>query len=505
MGGSEAPQPARRTRRRKQLTLVEAQREELRDSLKVLVIWLVGKGCEPAFDYTLGYVLPLYNVLKAIALLIFAHSRVQLSLHLFDSFVVPLSRPNTPLVNSTAFTSLLFPTLRFMLSLPFSHVAVTVKHALVPLISHWTGPALPEDEQSTAVGARSSQPSRGWEADRVPPPVMHSESRKASTSSLRRDNRRGPGTGGMGNILKPQRSMDSLSSSRPSTMDVRAQKRSASSRLTPGAQSTFAQLQALPSVPRELPSQSKGRVTSSSSAKSTATALPPTFAQIPMQTPVKPFATQLPPNIVLPPTNRVHSHLTPVQPFSPVMPGSMGGGGGGLQSEGMPVFGQQGSPTQGYMISEGREDISPGNRISQTQSTALHENPSGSRVMTSETSAHPTADRSVRASPSSAKSSPKRKRKADQANESTAQDGKAAETRPPPSKRSRGRGEVATIPKKAKAAAVDVKPTEEEVAETAKSSAMTRSRSKPSVRAKQTEASEGAGSKSTIRARRKPA
>jgi hypothetical protein len=284
------------------LTLAEAQREELRDALKIFVIWLSLKGCEPLFDYTLGYVVPFYTLAKAFVLLVLALFRVQLFKHAFDSFVVPLGRPNTPLINATAFTELILPTLRFLLSLPFAHLSMAIKNAVIPYLASWSDSQLPEAPASfpTTEQLVNSQ--------RVAPPVPSDARKVSSTLSVRRnDHPRGPGSGSAS--LTNRRSVESLQS-RPrhpssSITDVRARSISSRPAVAPLNQHTINTLADMPSVPKVVPS---GSISSSSAH------LPPTFANIP---------AYVRKDIVAPPSQRPASYLPSMS--SPRMPGSLSG------------------------------------------------------------------------------------------------------------------------------------------------------------------------------------
>lgn len=329
--------PKRQGRKRKHLTLAEAQREQLRESLKVLFVWLACKGTEPVFDYTFGYVIPFYNVLKVLSLLVFARFRAQLSIHLFDSFVIPLGRPNTPLINSTAFTTLILPWLRFMLSLPFAHLLTAFRNTLHSLLSSW-GNADQVENIALSEDDRARMQRQILVDDRVPPPKMKSNIRQASTSTLRKDGRNGSGpSNGNGDVggngfnttntkLRYQRSMDSLSSLRTAPTSNRntisaARQRSISSRMTPGTQETYHQLQSLPSVPQGLPDSSirvEARIVSGPASHNPASNSSPmtNFAHIPsIGLPVHSD------NFVLPPTGRMVSHLRPS--IVEKMPGSL--------------------------------------------------------------------------------------------------------------------------------------------------------------------------------------
>ncbi|PWN35615.1 uncharacterized protein FA14DRAFT_172228 [Meira miltonrushii] len=328
--------PKRQGRKRKQLTLAEAQREELRESLKILFIWLACKGTEPAFDYTFGYVVPFYNAIKVLCLLVFARFRAQLSIHLFDSFIIPLGRPNTPLINSTAFTNLILPWLRFMLSLPFAHLFAAFRNTLNSLLSSWGNEGQVENA-TLAEEERAKMQRQMLEADRVPPPKMKSGARQASTSGIRKDGRNGSGPshgtkggGGGGlsaanNSLRYQRSMDSLAS-RTTAITNRnlasaSRQRSVSSRMTPGTQETFQQLQSLPSVPRDLPDSSirvEGRTVSGPASHNPPLTSSPmsNFAHIPgIGNPMQHN------DFVPPPNGRPISHLRPS--IVEKMPGSL--------------------------------------------------------------------------------------------------------------------------------------------------------------------------------------
>lgn len=305
--------PKRQGRKRKNLTLAEAQREQLRESLKVLFIWLTCKGTEPVFDYTFGYIVPFYNPIKVLVLLVFARFRSQLSIHLFDSFIIPLGRPNTPLINSTAFTTLILPWLRFMLSLPFAHLFAAFRNTLNSLLDSWGNDGQLETPQEDRLNTQR----RMLEADRVPPPKVNSGTRQASTSSLRKGSGPSDGMGGSGggNSLRYQRSMDSLSSKAGAISNnklLSSRQRSISSRMTPGTQETFQQLQSLPAVPNHLPEPSirvEGRIVSGPAA-TVASSPMKTFAHIPGAV-----------DLVPPPDTRTVSHLRPS--LVERMPGSL--------------------------------------------------------------------------------------------------------------------------------------------------------------------------------------
>lgn len=320
----EEVQPKRQGRKRKQLTLAEAQREELRESLKILFIWLACKGTEPVFDYTLGYIVPFYNIIKVLCFLVFARFRAQLSIHLFDSFVIPLGRPNTPLINSTALTTLILPWLRFMLSLPFAHLFAAFRNTLNSLLSSWGNDGQVESTMMLEED-RARMQKQILDADRVPPPRVRVNARQASTSSVRKDGRNGSGTsGGMDNNLRYQRSMDSLSSVRTAPITNRnapsaSRQRSVSSRMTPGTQETFQQLQALPSIPKDLPDASirvEGRIVSGPASHNLPSSPMTNFAHIPnIGHPMQQN------DFVPPPNSRTFSHLRPS--IVEKMPGSL--------------------------------------------------------------------------------------------------------------------------------------------------------------------------------------
>lgn len=324
--------PKRQGRKRKHLTLAEAQREQLRESLKVLFIWLACKGTEPAFDYTFGYVVPFYNAIKVLCLLVFARFRAQLSIHLFDSFIIPLGRPNTPLINSTAFTTLILPWLRFMLSLPFAHLLAAFRNTLNSFLSSWGNDGQVENSALTEE-ERAKMQRQILEADRVPPPKMKPSIRQASTSGIRKDGRNGSGpsngTGGgvsaTSNSLRYQRSMDSMASRTAGVpnrnLASASRQRSVSSRMTPGTQETFQQLQSLPSVPRDLPETSirvEGRIVSGPASHNPPLTSSPmsNFAHIPgVGNPMQQS------DFVPPPNGRPISHLRPS--IVEKMPGSL--------------------------------------------------------------------------------------------------------------------------------------------------------------------------------------
>lgn len=353
-----AAAPSRRPgRRRKHLTLAEAQREELRGALKVLMVWLACKGVEPAFDNTLGYVVPLYNALKASALLIFARFQCTLSSHLFDAFVAPLSQPpNSPLFNAAPFTALVFPAVRFLLSLPIVHLTTMLRSVLAPILGMFSRDDTGEDI-APASGHASTERIKGIDHGRVPAPRQGiNRSREAriysaqsSSSTTNRKGSRGGGDGGdsrgdggfsaarLTQPLTHHRSMDSLGPRAKLSNTGSARTMSLSEREATLAAS-ISRLESLPltpalaPAPREIADPSNlgsSRQTSSTTntnshpqTQALTASMPSAYAYIPAVAPT--IRTHEPEDFVPPPPPlRTSSPNSSSLLFSPRMPGKI--------------------------------------------------------------------------------------------------------------------------------------------------------------------------------------
>lgn len=230
--------------------------------------------------------------------------------------MLPLGKPNTPLLDLGSFNSIIFPTARFLLSLPFAHLIVAVKNHLSPLVQKWADYSS-EETETVQQSADNVQLGLGSPpVDRVAPPPaakqrsmsgaktatsrsISGSSRSASGSAGHGLGRRGDGPGG-GAVeatltARKKQSADSLSG---------IGKLPESSRLNSNSKS-YALLAALPTTPKESP-----LALSASSNHSTLQ----TFAFIPPATP---------PSIQVKPK----SIPDPSQLFTPRMPGFLGGQG----------------------------------------------------------------------------------------------------------------------------------------------------------------------------------
>jgi hypothetical protein len=177
---------------------------------------------------------------------------MQLSQHLFDSFILPLGKPNTPLLDLGAFNSIIFPTARFLLSLPFAHLIVAVKNQLGPTLQGWIGG---QDTGLSAVSSEEQQTLQSQVESRVPlrervvpPPRRVLSEVKSSSSSNFPGSSRGRGGDDGGNVNS--RSLQRLASQNRVSSESIASLKKRSSMLDLTQNPAYALLESLPAPPR---------------------------------------------------------------------------------------------------------------------------------------------------------------------------------------------------------------------------------------------------------------
>ncbi|UZJ51603.1 hypothetical protein CBS101457_000923 [Exobasidium rhododendri] len=314
--------PARKGRKRGHVRMENTQREEVRRCLKTVTIWLLVKGLEPLFDNSLGYLLPFYNVAKVIALLIYIRFRTQ---HLFESFILPLGKPNTPLLDLGAFNSIIFPTARFLLSLPFAHLVVAVKNQVNPIVQGWLGSQESSDTTASSAEDRAKEKQeldvRLPPQDRVAPPpkrlpsgTQQSALRKASGSSRGKG---GDGKGGEGGGASLE--MHDLSRRKKPSTESLSNTRRTKAVADLSRDPAYAMLESLPAAPHEPPLKPPRQNDMGSAAPATS-ATPLSLRHFAFIPPSTPISNKKPATI----TSRIGDESS-LSHSSPRMPGSLGG------------------------------------------------------------------------------------------------------------------------------------------------------------------------------------
>ena len=341
--------PAARTPKRSRARMETSQREEIRRSLKAAIIWvschhcqikrsvanttttkLILKGLEPIFDNFIGYLMPFYSASKAITLLIYIAFRpevsrrtyhlhrmvsnsvlLQLSRHLFDTFVLPIGKPNTPLLDLSAINSIILPTARFLLSLPFAHLVVAVKNQLEPFMQSWSGQGGEEEGAVEEAGSNTALEYRRSSNAVVAPPAQRATSslRQPSMKSSFASSRSASGKGGDGD----GQGGGSLDAPLTARKKISSDSLSSLSRISDSRPSSISQARALldtlPPAPRD---SLTSRPSQSASASGSVThPILQTFAFIPPATP--------------PQAQHKNAAMAPLNLVTPRMPGFLGG------------------------------------------------------------------------------------------------------------------------------------------------------------------------------------
>jgi hypothetical protein len=248
--------------------------------------------------------------------------------------VLPIGKPNTPLLDLGAFNSIVIPTARFLLSLPFAHLVVAVKNQVEPLLQKWSDKGI-EEEQTEEEEA--DEPRRQSSATIAPPPSnrVASSARQASAKTSSGSSRSVSGKGGDdGEEGGSSQDAPAIIRKKPSVGLL-----STASKRSEPRTSSVAQARALLDT---LPPAPKDPITNAAALTSSAT-LPilQTFAYIPPATPP-------------PAQHHKNDTIDSSQIFTPRMPGFLSGQG---QTNGFNVARVTSAPSSSLASSILREEI----------------------------------------------------------------------------------------------------------------------------------------------------
>lgn len=218
--------------------------------------------------------------------------------------MLPLGKPNAPLLDLGSLSTVIIPAMRFLLSLPFAHLVVAIKNYFAPYLELPQPSKVEETSTSDESSFDSMAYARRIPSDRVPPP----SSRSTSASSTRGSNTGSRG-GGAG-----IRSGDRVLSARglTNTAPTHSVLTSYAPKQASVANDAYTILQSLPAAPQSILSVSgRSKTDEVDTASEAKTNIRP-FAFIPPTTP---------PRKVMTSAHGLHNGLTSMGAATPMMPG----------------------------------------------------------------------------------------------------------------------------------------------------------------------------------------